>query len=79
MLSYYDKHEYITIMSHCKKLLWVKQMLKKCNVGQDVMTFVSNIFKSLDAVNFEKGLHLGYSITMNARELFQKIKSVSLP
>lgn len=37
-----------------KQLLWVKKMLKKCNMGQDVMTFGFNIFESLDAVNFEK-------------------------
>lgn len=27
-----DETSLSTTMSHCKKLIWVKQMLKKCNV-----------------------------------------------
>lgn len=50
---YYDEDEYTTTGSYCKKLLWVKKILKECIVRQDVLTFVSNIFtKPLDVVNF---------------------------
>lgn len=54
---YFDEDEYTIIQSCCMKLLWVKNMLKECNVIQDVMTFVYNIFtKPLDIVHFEKGI-----------------------
>lgn len=45
----------VTLPSDGKDLIWTSLILKKCNVRQDVMTFVSNIFKSLNAVNFKKG------------------------
>lgn len=54
----YDEVELSTVGSGGKKLLRVKHMLNKCNMGKYVMTFVSNIFKSLDAVNFEKGVFI---------------------
>lgn len=42
---FYDETKFPTVGRNAKKLLWVRQMLK-CNMEQDVMTFVSNIFKS---------------------------------
>lgn len=33
-----------------------KKLFYKCNMGQNVMTFVFNIAETLDVVNFEKGV-----------------------
>lgn len=56
MIVPFDEAKLSTAGCSGKQLLWVKQMLKKCNVRRDIMTFVSNILKSLYAVNFEKGV-----------------------
>lgn len=52
-----DEAKFSTAGISGKQLLWMKKMLKECNVGQDVMTFVSNISsKPLNAIHFEKGV-----------------------
>lgn len=51
----FDGAYYTSAGSSGKQLLWMKQILKKYNVGQDIMTFVWDIFtKSLDVNQFEE-------------------------
>lgn len=52
---YSNEDEHTPSRSNGKHLLWMKQMLKKYNVGQDVMTLSLAIFsKVLDANQFEE-------------------------